>query len=187
MKFRSTEFALVLSFLFAPFVQAAVPSHIPRASTRAFLSEGLFEGGKDIRASLDSIRVAQHEERGFERWVVDFSDALGKQKGLVAPKFQLQYLKAQSFTTESGDEVVQRPAKFLLLLRNISKNSLDQAEVRKAAKKSGLVQDVILYPPIEQGDMAIEFVLKKNVLFEAHQPIERQGRLVLDLKPSRLN
>ena len=35
--------------------------------------------------------------------------------------------------------------------------------------------------------MAMAFVLKDDVLFEPHQPIEREGRLVLDMRPAAKN
>ena len=75
-----------------------------------------------------------------------------------------------------------KPAKFLFLFRSIEKNRLNPKKLQKLAKKSRFVKKIILYPPIEEGDMAMEFILKEDVLFEPHQPLEKEGRLVLDVK-----
>lgn len=155
---------------------------IPRTSLKQFVHEGLFQGGTDTRANLESLRVAEHKKEGMERWVLDFSDTVKRKLGLVAPRFQLQYFKADRVTLASGREHVRKPAKFLILLRSINKNFVTPAKAKQLVQKSQYVKEIQLHPPIEEGDMAIEFILKEDVEFEAHQPIEREGRLVLDLR-----
>jgi len=156
---------------------------IARSSSGNFVTEGAFEGGKEgTRANLESIRVADHPKEGFERWVIDFSDATTRTKGKTAPRFQVRYQKADRIKLAHGGSYVRKPAKFLVFFRSINKNNLTQQKVRSLVPQSLYVKDIVLYPPIEKGDMALEFVLRDDVKFEAHQPIEREGRLVLDLK-----
>lgn len=156
---------------------------IARTSNENFLKEGFFEGGRNKRAVLESLRLADRPEAGFERWVIDFSDPVTKKVGSFAPLFQLQYFPAEKFIGNDGSTQTKKAAKFLFLFRSITRNKVDEATVKKLAKKSRFVKDILLYPPIEEGDLAMEFVLKDNVLFEPHQPVEKEGRLVLDLRP----
>lgn len=160
---------------------AIEPSPIPRSPSKRFQAQGLYEGGADTRASLAAMRVAQHAREGFERWVIDFSDERTHEVGHLAPKFQIEYQPADKWTKDDGTDVVRRAARFVLRFRQIAKNHLTRAELAALSKKSRYVADVVLYPPVEGGDLALELVLRRDVRFEAHQPMEREGRLVLDL------
>jgi len=171
---------LVLATVFSFHLDAAVQPHsIPRDSARRFRTSGIFEGGTDKQANLEGLRLASHA--GYERWVVDFSDE-HKTLGGIAPRFQLRYVKADKIPLPDGSVFVRSPARFVFVFRNIARNSLKNSRLKGLARKSRFVKEIILYPPIERGDMAMEFVLNDNVLFEPHQPLEREGRLVLDLK-----
>ena len=161
---------------------ALEPHSIPRASSQNFRAEGLFEGGSSSRANLESLRLASHAREGFERWVIDFSDEQTRRVGLVAPRFQLRYVHGEKLRLGDGREIERRPAKFIFVFRSIDHCFLAQETAAKLARKSQFVKNIILYPPIEKGDMAMEFILKDNVLFEPHQPVEKEGRLVLDMK-----
>ena len=178
MRWNRIPLLATLAFSFPAFA-ALQPNAIPRESTKRFRSSGLYEGGSESRANIESLRVALHP--GFERWVIDFSDEV-KRLGAVAPRFQLRYVKAEKIPLPDGTEFVRKPARFVFVFRSILKNSLTTARLRGLAKKSRYVKEIILYPPIEKGDTAMEFILNDNVLFEPHQPVEREGRLVLDLK-----
>jgi len=82
-----------------------------------------------------------------------------------------------------GVPVLSKPAKFIFVFRSIQNNYLTHDKLAQLVKKSNWVQEIVVYPPIEKGDTAVEFVLKENVAFSPYQPVEREGRLVLDLKP----
>ena len=172
-----------LPLLFGMVLQAAVsPLPISRQSAQIFTAEGLFQGGSAGKASLEAIRFSPHS-KSRERWVIDFSDPTTQKVGTHAPLFQLRYVKGNSVGVPS-QEVILSPAKFVLNLRAISQNKVEPKKVARLIRKSDLVQDIVFYPAIEEGDMALEIILKKNVLFEAHQPVQNEGRLVLDLKPA---
>ncbi len=49
-------------------------------------------------------------------------------------------------------------------------------------KKSLFVKEINLYPPIEDGDLAIEFIIKPQTLLWTHQSSTPPGRLILDLR-----
>ena len=175
----------VLALFFATTLRAGLTPHaIPRNLAKQFSTDGLFEGGSDAAANIESMRLAQHGKQGFERWVIDFSDG-AKSVGLVAPRFQLRYERAEKIPLPEGGDLVRKPARFIFVFRQIQKNLVNAERIQELLKKSRHVKDIILYPPIEKGDMAMEFVLKDNVAFTPHQPLEREGRLVLDLKTIR--
>jgi len=170
---------LFLLCLAAQAVASPVPHSMPRAPARSYSTDALFEGGKEVAANLEGVRLAGHP--GYERWVIDFSDH-AKSVGAIAPRFQVRYEKAETLPLPEGGELLRKPARFVFIFRQIQKNLLKEDTVQNLVKKSRFVKEILLYPPIEKGDMAMEFVLKDNVRFTPHQPTEREGRLVLDLK-----
>ena len=153
---------------------------VPRNDTKKFRTEGLFEGGSEVKANLEDLRIADHN--GYERWVVDFSDVAKRSLDKVAPKFQLRYVPGETVNGADGAMVMRQSAKFILSFRAIQRNFIARDKLAALVKKSRWVQQIIVYPPIEKGDTAIEFVLKENVAFSPYQPMEREGRLVIDLK-----
>jgi hypothetical protein len=154
---------------------------IPRAPLKQFKTDGLFEGGSDsARANLEDLRIASHD--GYERWVIDFSDEKKRTIDKVAPRFQIRYVPGDEVRGADGRPILQKPAKFIFTFRAIQHNFITREKLSHLVKKSQWVEEIVMYPPIEKGDTAIEFVLKQNVAFSPHQPVEREGRLVLDLK-----
>jgi len=166
----------LLITLIAAVVASVEPHSIPRKVLGQFRKEGAFEGGRPIPAHLEKIRFAFHRSGGYERWVLEFSDE--NRKSSVAPKFLLRYLPPSS---------ENRSPRFILSLRSIKQSFLKLDRIKRSLAKSQIIRDVIVYPPIEDGDMSLELILKEEVLFEPHQPLETQGKLVLDLKPLRLS
>lgn len=159
---------------------AAEPQWIPRIASGKFVDRGFFEGGQDAPATLAALRVARHD--ASERWVFDFGEPGSKQVGKAAPKFRLEYFPQDAFVDDTGKLVVRKPARFLFLFRALKKNKLVPKDLTELAAKSRFVSDVVSYPPIEGGDTALELLLRRDVVFEAFQPGEREGRLVVDLK-----
>ncbi len=159
---------------------AAKPSPIPRTASSNFRTEGLFEGGSGKSANLEALRLSDHGE--YERWVVDFSGGAKREQGKVAPRFQVRYLPGDRIIGESGEAILSRQPKFILTFRAVRKNFLSRAALQELVKRSRHVKDIVVYPPVEDGDMAIEMILHDNVAFEPHQPVQKEGRLVLDLR-----
>ena len=161
------------------------PVGVPRLPTQMYFGQGLFTGGQLVSANIEGIRLAQHKNKGYERWVIDFSSTGDREVGAVAPRFQLAYLpgtpalKPESLPPKEGKI---HPPKFRFLFQNIQNNFLTQPKITRLIKRSDFVSEIVVYPPIENGDLAMEFVLNQEVQFEPHQPIEREGRLVLDIK-----
>lgn len=153
---------------------------IPRVASQTFKTEGLYEGGNAASANIEAFRVS--ENAGVERWVLDFSDNIKRELGSVAPHFQIRYLPGDKIIGSDGLPIMAKPAKFILTLRGIRKNFLQRHALQELVKKSLFVKEITVYPPIEEGDTAIELILKDNVSFEPHQPVQKEGRLVLDLK-----
>lgn len=162
----------------------AKPAPIPRTANQDFRTEGLFEGGSPVSANIEGVRIS--EQDGMERWVVDFSDNAKRELGKVAPKFQVRYIQGDKIIGSTGELIMARPAKFILTFRAIRKNFLNKAALQDLVKRSKHVKDIVIYPAIEDGDTAVELILHDNVAFEPHQPIQKEGRLVLDMKETKL-
>ncbi len=173
-------FSLLYSSFGIAFIGPNTP--IPRAPSKEFLAGGLFEGGKMVPSNIEALRFSAHPKEGFERWVLDFSEPKSLRIGEVAPRFQLRYVKADKINEDGAQEMVLEPPRFIFMLRKIEKNFLKPEKLKRLVAKSRFVQNVVLYPPVEEGDTAIEFILKDNVLFQAHQPAHNEGRIVLDIK-----
>ena len=168
--------------LFGTLSFAAIRPHtIPRAPTLHFQTDGVFGGGNNVRANIESLRVTPSSDGGFERWVLLFSDEKGR-VGINAPRFQLRYEPEESFLTAEGMDAKARPARFVLLLQSIRNNRITRTAIGNLIEQSQFVTDILFYPQIEDGDMAIEFTLKDNVSFEPHQPVQKEGRLILDIR-----
>jgi hypothetical protein len=146
---------------------------IPRVSTQHFVREGNFEGGEAVKANLEAVRFAAHPG-GTERWVVDFSDPSSREVGKAAPRFRLQYAPSPGGASKEP--------RFVFNFRSIQGVHVSREQLAALSKKSRFVKEVVLYPPVEDGDTALELVLRSGVRFETHQPLEKAGRLVLDLK-----
>jgi len=145
------------------------PQAISRLPAKKYVSEGIFQGGQPVDANVEAIRLAQHG--AYERWVIDFSDVETRSVGKVAPEFVVKYQKTR------GQPRLQ------ILLRKIHRNYVLKSQLPKLVNQSDLVSQILFYPSIEDGDGAIELILKENVSvqFEVHQPEIKTGRLVIDL------
>jgi hypothetical protein len=158
------------------------PRSVPRSALQTFRKEGLFEGGRfNSKANVEDIRLSDPNHDGFERWIIDFSD-LKRVWGSVAPKFQLRYSPADRVELPEGKTLIKKQAMFSLLLQGIQKNFITDDQIHEALQKSKYVKKVVVYPQVEHGDMAMEMILRDDVIFKPHQPMEREGRLVLDLR-----
>lgn len=178
---------LVLFLGFSVLLPAALdPRPIPRTSIKHFLNEGIFEGGSNLPANLETIRFSNHAKEGFERWVFDFSDEATRTVGKTAPHFQVRYEKGSRVEGSNGADISLAPPKFIFAFQGIKRNFVKKDALKRIPAKSRFVKEIVLYPSIENNDTAIEFILKDNVLFEPHQPKEKEGRLVLDLKNAPL-
>jgi hypothetical protein len=176
------RFVLALLGFTVPTFAALAPHAIPRESHHRYFTEGLFEGGSDLRANLEGLRFSSHPREGFERWVFDFSDAGRRTDVKAAPRFRLRYVPGERISLPDGRKIQSHPARFVLSLRGIDRCTLSDRMVDRLAEKSHFVERVVLYPPIEEGDRVVEFVLREDVLFEPFQPARLEGRLVLDLR-----
>lgn len=179
-------YLILFLFLSVPLFASLEPKPIPRTPIKHFQNEGIFEGGSKLPANVEGIRFSSHKKEGYERWVLDFSDEATRSLGKVAPQFQLRYQKATKVEVPGGTDISLTPPKFIFALQGVKQNYLKKETLQRIAHKSRFVKEIILFPAIENGDVAIEFVLKDNVLFEPHQPREKEGRLVLDLKNAPL-
>lgn len=164
------RFSLILLVIAAAAMAAPHIQRIPRKRQNAYFSSGVFEGGVDQSADLARLRFAYHRKEKYERWVVDFSKDRGKTRN-TSPRFQVRYVPKNE---DNGPRLI-------LLFRKINKNEITRKRIEELIQKSRFVKAITMYPPIEGGDMAIDFALAQNVVFNPHQPLRKAGRLVLDL------
>ncbi|MFM8270309.1 MAG: hypothetical protein ACKN9V_08990 [Pseudomonadota bacterium] len=176
----------VILTLLVSTLMAAVPARpVPRTSSHLFVDSGTFEGGSPLAANIEAIRFSQNAKEKTERWVIDFSDARTRTIQQIAPEFQIRIVPADKVTLGEGKEFELSPPRLIISLSSIKANYVTALNLNKLLKKSFLVKNIRFYPPIEDGDRAIEVTFKKSVLLEPHQPLQKEGRLVLDLKPRK--
>lgn len=168
---------------FAPNTQAATPTLVPRTPTPLYRSDVFYEGGTDVPGSLRDLRMATHEK--FERWVLDFADDRGAKKGIRAPRFLVRLIPAEKIETDTGDTILSRPAKLILSFQRVGKNQLKPEKLASLIKRSQHIQKITVYPPIENGDTAMEFTFQSDAPVSVHQPMENEGRLVIDISQSK--
>lgn len=170
------RFTLLFSLILSQILLASlIPMTIPRVATNNFLKQGFFEGGSSKQAVLQQIQLVPYSKENRERWIIGF-----EKKNL--PPFQIQYFPAEKFSSADQGLLTQKPAHFRFLFRHLTKNLLTETQLAQMTTKSRFVSEIVLYPPIEEGDVALEFILRDDVQFEAHQPISPENRLVLDLR-----
>lgn len=155
---------------------------IPRHSNGEFRTEGIFRGGAANTAGLLSLKAEPVPRQGLERWTLEFADASTKKPASLAPQFQVKIVKAESFQRPDGTVVYTEPPKVLLLLRGIHGSQVEASQIAKAIKRSKFVKEVIPYPAIEDGDMAIEMVLSREALVSPYHPRYAESKLVIELK-----
>lgn len=172
-------------FLFCATTWAAAPILIPRNPTPVYRSDVFFEGGTGAPATLDGLRMAMHGK--YERWVVDFANENGGEKMGVAPKFQVRFLPAEKIETDTGEKVLSRPAKLIISIHKVKRNLLTKERLIQLVKRSAHIRNITIYPPIEDGDTAMEFTFSTDSPVNIHQPLEKEGRLVIDIaQPSKM-
>lgn len=175
----------ILTLLASTLLAAIPPRPVPRTSSHLYVDSGTFEGGSPLAANIEAIRFSRNPKEKTERWVIDFSDARTRTLQQIAPDFQVRVVPADKVNLGSGKDFEISPPRVIISLNSIKENFVDQGTLNKLLKKSGLVKNIRFYPPIEDGDRAIEILFKKYVLIEPHQPLQKEGRLVLDLKPRK--
>ena len=176
----------VILTLLVSTLMAAVPARpVPRTSSKLFVDSGTFEGGSPLAANIEAIRFSRNPKDQTERWVIDFSDARSRTLQQIAPDFQVRIAPSDKVVLGEGKEFELNPPRILISLSSIKANYVDPTVLNRMLKKSHLVKNIRFYPPIEDGDRAIEITFKKSILLEPHQPLQKEGRLVLDLKPRK--
>lgn len=175
----------ILMFLTASSFGALAPRPVPRTVSQIYIGSGVFEGGSPLAAHIEGLRFSRNPQTGTERWVFDFSDARTNSPQLLAPEFQLRLTPPDKVQLADGKEVQISPQRLLISLNAIKNNEIRAKTIQTHLSKSKLVKNIRIYPPIENGDRVIEFTFKHPILLEPHQPLQKEGRLVLDLKPRK--
>jgi len=175
----------ILTLLVSTLVAAVPARPVPRTSSKLYVDSGTFEGGSPLAANIEAIRFSRNPKENTERWVFDFSDARTRTLQQIAPDFQIRVIPADKVNLGGGKEFEVSPLRVIISLNSIKENRIDPKVLTRLLKKSHLVKNIRFYPPIEEGDRAVEILFKKSVLIEPHQPLQKEGRLVLDLKPRK--
>lgn len=176
---------VILTLLVSTLLAAIPVRPVPRTSSKLYVDTGTFEGGSPLAANIEAVRFSRNSKDQTERWVIDFSDARTRTLQQIAPDFQIRIAPPDRVTLSEGKEVELNPTRVIISLSSIKGNYVDPTVLNKMLKKSHLMKNIRFYPPIEDGDRAIEITFKKPVLLEPHQPLQKEGRLVLDLKPRK--
>ncbi len=155
---------------------------IPRMATQTFRTEGVFQGGTSENAGIKGLKWELRPAEGAERWTLEFSEPNSPKPAKLPPQFQIKVVKAESFQRSDGTVVVTEPPKILFLLRGIQGSRLDRVQLNRAIKKSRFVKEIIPYPAIEDGDMAIEMILSREAFVSPFHPRYSENQIVMDLK-----
>lgn len=154
---------------------APIPHSLAPHKTAPFLTQGFIKGGTETEAILKDLRYGKHPNKGYERWVFDFEFEGEKKQRMGSPNYCVKYQKPQ------GKNL---PAKLVVLFQGIKKSRLNADTFLDMVSRSPLVASILLYPPIENGDTAIEFLLHRGVSYKTEELKGASGRLVVDLAPS---
>lgn len=175
----------VLSLLFSCGALTAPHPLVPRTASKIFISSGVFEGGGLDLVNLERIRFWKDPQSGVERWVIDFSSLAERKLQEKAPYFKISVIPPNKLFLPHQKEEELSPARIVIQLSGVQNNFTRAKRIKTFLKKSNLVRSLRIYPPLENGHRLMEWVLNDSVVVEPHQPISKEGRIVLDLKPQR--
>lgn len=175
-------------FFFAYYLKAQASSHplIPRTASNIYIASGVFEGGGVDLVNLEKVRFWKNPETDQERWVLDFSSISDRKLHEKAPYFKLTILPADKIFLPHQREKEISPAKIEVQLAGVQNSFINKKTLKTFLNQSTLVKSFFVSSPSEGGQASIEIVLNHSVLVEPHQPISKEGRLVIDLKPQRM-
>ncbi len=156
---RSIFVGLIAFFSFNLFAQDLLQERIRKIDNRkrsVYIDQGIIHNGGENRTStVKAIRQSYSSDRGYERLVFDFTtDELPRIYGHISKSDRRLYL--DFFRTSISDGI----------------DSFGNSQY----------VDSINFFPIEQGDVSVEVVFKRNVNVEVFY-LDGPGRLVVDIKP----
>jgi hypothetical protein len=151
--------AVVIGMGLASLLESAPRPH-------SFLSSGIFSAPGTRGLNLESIRM--DPKRASEKITFLFSTSSSRKPTARIPPFHCRFMPATS--PELGTDTGLKPARFILLLQGLSTRFLSPGRLTKVAEKSRLIEKLVLYPPLEDGDSAVEITFKKSVLFRQIDP-----------------
>ncbi len=131
--------------------------------------------------TLEGFHLSTSKDK--ERLTVNFSGSSTAKNGGKIPRFQLRYLPEEKFATAEGTLAFAKPPRFVLTLRSLNGNKTNPAMLQAAITRSRLVKEILVYPPVEEGDTAVEILLHDNVRFSTDRQGLKAGRLTLELRP----
>lgn len=158
---------------------------VPRTASQIFINSGVFEGGGLDLVNLERIRFWKDPKTGIERWVIDFSSLAERKLQEQAPYFKISVIPPNKLFLPHQKEEELSPARIVVQLSGVKNNFIRSKRIKQFLRKSDLVRSLRIYPPLDNGHRLIEWVLSDSVVVEPHQPISKEGRIVLDLKPQR--
>jgi hypothetical protein len=167
---------LKFPIFFSPQLRAEIrPNKIHTADAKknkAYIRDGLIVGGDGHIEESTVKGIRWSKSNGFERIVFDLSSPPTEDPKAIPrpPYFQFSLAPEEKKLTFS--------------LAGHPKLNFDPKAVLAAAKKSSLIQDVTIFPPIEGVPWMIVFELKKDVSIEAFE-LNEPVRVILDIQPKK--
>lgn len=174
-----------LGLLFSTLAGSATHPLVPRTASQIFIGSGVFEGGGIDLVNLERVRFWKDPKTGIERWVIDFSSLTDRKLQEKAPYFKISIIPPNKLFLPHRREEELSPARIVVQLSGIQNNFTRRKRINNFLKKSDLVRSFRIYPAMDNGHRLMEWVLSDSVVVEPHQPISKEGRIVLDLKPQR--
>jgi hypothetical protein len=167
---------MVRAFLFViltiPFAAQAAfsPAEVIAASKvkrGVYVSDSVFWGGDALAnpMSLRSVRWASNQ--GFERLVIDLGGEGQGWETKLPPYFQVGVSSSQN--------------KISVSIKGITERGISEDVLARSLKKSSMIQDAYLAPPLEGDLAALEFSVRKPVDIESFYLVN-PPRIVIDVR-----
>ncbi len=165
--------------LLTPVAPVAFASYSPRPSRapKPFHTRGLFQGGDTRNLNLERMDLFKNHEkyrvkhidkdRHEERLDISFSAGSRKFPSSRIPPYQLR------FEPRRPDFEQDR---LVLVLQGISGRNVPRLALGRIATSSNVIANIRIHPPLEDGDIAIEFTFKKPIEFRADSDCKRGAR-----------
>jgi hypothetical protein len=181
LRVRHFRFYLGAIFGLSQLTQAALPPiPVPTDHNSIFSNDGVFEGGRFVRAALKSMTVGTDRHDKVERWSFDFQKV---SRGGTLPRYQIRSVTGVA-SNDEDDSPSQEAPRLILTFQQLTQNNVGLGDVRRCLAKSRWVSDVLVYPSVDNGDTAIEMILKRGVKFSLRQLTGPSAQLIIDLKHS---
>ncbi len=164
--------AFLLALLTIPLSASAAfaPADVIAAAKtkrNVYVSDSVFWGGDALANPMSLTGVRWAPNQGFERLVIDLGGEGQGWEAKLPPYFQVGVSSSRNVITVS--------------IKGITERKLSEDGLTRAFKKSSVIQNAYLAPPLEGDLAALEFSVRKPVDVESFYLVN-PPRIVIDVR-----